>query len=596
MSMSFWDFFKGRTHGSAPAPLVKAPSPIRKNDSMTSDLIIRPDLVPPEIRSLLWFYDGPYKNYTDQAFHRNKVEVGDFVIEISFMGSQEPSAISMSAPVMQPINIGDVPRPSYYPSYMQIAPDQRWIYLNWLKNVDTEIDIGYVFIFYYGLERHLYFGNYEQAFRMILRLRAHHRNSSFQGYSANALAAASFLHKRADLLEEYLQSIDAANENRISSLFLVAKRALGLGLSPKEIMAMKSSSNRYMKEENELFTVEVRKLLLEHFGSETISLAGFSLQDCPKHYEFFAANYSLAQENRGMDFPELAKHPELSQIINGLLTQAQKNTKATVAAMKKNGTYLVGLGIIKTPVKPDPVFDKSIFFPIIDVHRFDENENFYIRSICPNCKEEMRKRLTYKGKCPLCGKLVLVKSSVFTKAMVLLTEEEHTIMAELWNERSRRIWLKEAISATGLRDADFLAFMQQEKLPLEKALLLKADIMAYKHKGCGDYGLYRNALWQKGNLHERFGETDEALKLYLAVCHLDNNGCMNSGMGFLPKHAFLAPGVINTVTTLAEELGYKRPQVRKVFLETAIQYSETGMPVSPERSWGKLGKALYQDS
>jgi len=43
----------------------------------------------------------------------------------------------------------------YWPSYSDISPSARRAYLNWLASgrQDPEADVGYVFIFFYGLER-----------------------------------------------------------------------------------------------------------------------------------------------------------------------------------------------------------------------------------------------------------------------------------------------------------------------------------------------------------------------------------------------------------------------------------------------------------
>ena len=48
---------------------------------------------------------------------------------------------------------------SYWPSYSDIDPGCRATYLEWLANGrrDPDIDIGYVFLFFYGLERRVFF-------------------------------------------------------------------------------------------------------------------------------------------------------------------------------------------------------------------------------------------------------------------------------------------------------------------------------------------------------------------------------------------------------------------------------------------------------
>jgi len=83
-------------------------------------------------------------------------------------------------PLAQIDNIEDVERPPYYPNYSQLTPQQKGVYWKLLSNpYDSKFDIGFVFILYYGLERHLLNGNYEKAFRLILKLRDIHTNKSF---------------------------------------------------------------------------------------------------------------------------------------------------------------------------------------------------------------------------------------------------------------------------------------------------------------------------------------------------------------------------------------------------------------------------------
>jgi hypothetical protein len=47
-----------------------------------------------------------------------------------------------------------VDAPGYYPSYANLKPVQRRAFLEWLANgrKDPDVDISYVFVFFYGLE------------------------------------------------------------------------------------------------------------------------------------------------------------------------------------------------------------------------------------------------------------------------------------------------------------------------------------------------------------------------------------------------------------------------------------------------------------
>ena len=93
----------------------------------------------------------------------------------------------------------------YWPSYTRISADSRAAYLDWLagERSDTEAYIGYVFLFFYGLERRLLFdlrylpdrrGEAPALIAEIERLRSIYAgNHSFEGYSTSLLHVAGAL-------------------------------------------------------------------------------------------------------------------------------------------------------------------------------------------------------------------------------------------------------------------------------------------------------------------------------------------------------------------------------------------------------------------
>ncbi|MDE1148190.1 MAG: TerB N-terminal domain-containing protein [Azospirillaceae bacterium] len=87
--------------------------------------------------------------------------------------------------------------PNYFPAYERLDPGQRYVYLRWLAEGrrDPNIDIGYVFLFFYGLERRLIGdGSTEDAHALINeveRLRGiYGHNPSFSRYAAELLGVA----------------------------------------------------------------------------------------------------------------------------------------------------------------------------------------------------------------------------------------------------------------------------------------------------------------------------------------------------------------------------------------------------------------------
>jgi hypothetical protein len=92
------------------------------------------------------------------------------------------------------INLG------YWPSYRSISPTARFSYLGWLSSgkSDPDIDIGYVFLYFYGLERRLLADrpSPEEETRLLAEVARLHsiysNNHSFSGYSRRLIDAVEF--------------------------------------------------------------------------------------------------------------------------------------------------------------------------------------------------------------------------------------------------------------------------------------------------------------------------------------------------------------------------------------------------------------------
>lgn len=66
----------------------------------------------------------------------------------------EPALINPKLPINRS-NPGDEETMPYWPSYSEVSPKARAVYLEWLSNgrKDPNTNIGYIFLFFYGLER-----------------------------------------------------------------------------------------------------------------------------------------------------------------------------------------------------------------------------------------------------------------------------------------------------------------------------------------------------------------------------------------------------------------------------------------------------------
>ncbi len=87
---------------------------------------------------------------------------------------------------------------SYWPSYSEIRPQARKAYLEWLASDRTSeaFSIGYVFLYFYGLERRLVIEREDvgEIVDEVRRLLQHYgSNGSFRGYATRLLEAAAVI-------------------------------------------------------------------------------------------------------------------------------------------------------------------------------------------------------------------------------------------------------------------------------------------------------------------------------------------------------------------------------------------------------------------
>ena len=126
------------------------PAPIRNRSQeheTFSDKILFQD-IRPEVISLLWFANGPRKNYTPMGSSGVEVNIHGIKWQINFgvASISEPSAIDLSLPI-EPVSSSSILQFGYYPAYTRLTPQQRYAYLTWLKDVAAPTDMGCDFIF-----------------------------------------------------------------------------------------------------------------------------------------------------------------------------------------------------------------------------------------------------------------------------------------------------------------------------------------------------------------------------------------------------------------------------------------------------------------
>lgn len=375
--MGLFDLFFRKKSNQKTSIIPKHVSVAKK--TIVDDLYIHED-----IKDLIWVADGIMKNYNSEK-EEDIYEYNGIKIIISSIRKEEPSLISTNLPLEEVDNIYNIERPTYYPTYSELTPQQKWVYWKLLANpYNTKIDIGFVFILYYGLERHLLNGDFEKAFNVILKLRDLHKNKSFQYYSANALILTCLFKQRIDLAIKFIQSLDKEYELQFSdNLFILCKYCLDISLTSKDIMRLAKSFEfknvNYIKNYPEIFESILLDKLRSRYDSDGILISRFIKPNdhvkLRKQSIPIFANMSII--DKSIEVPKVIENLALKEVIYNLLKETHNEVKVKLSELRKNGQL-----------------DSSKIKDVKDVQilTFDESKEKDILLNLEQCKENLLER------------------------------------------------------------------------------------------------------------------------------------------------------------------------------------------------------------
>ena len=586
--MGLFDFFRRKEPGidnNQNVPINKIE--VQQNSSQSLVPFFGKLLIPENIRQLLWFSDGQFKNYNPEI--DQKILFQNEMFKITFSFQTEPSLIYASMPVDYNTNVDTVEKLGYYPSYERLNPQQKFVYLQWLCDISKPVDIGYVFIFYYGLERHLISGKFSEAVNTILTLRQYHKHPSFLSYSENALVTAAILHKDKDTLIKVLDLID--DTSYCSSVVLLGKFLMHIDLTIDEIISISSAvgfiNKKYIKDYPALFKKSLEANLVKEFGKNSYPIYQLKMQYPSQHIMSFA-NISFDQEIRSPILPDLMHSPEFSSSINSILTMTHNDVKQSLAEMRKTGTA------------PQP---KSIE---IDIN--------IPKPECPYCHNLLDKFPQAKRKCLSCKQTIIVRTDPVEKKKILLREDQLEEFEKKLQEIRNHKTVQRILSSL---DVDSIQFnLAKENLKMKsgkectdnEVILEIIDQVGYHHYKNLDMGLFRNTILYKGDIFKSSGDLPNALISYLELCYIDLNGPNNCGSSkdnpeilreyppFNPNNSVdthLAPGILEYITQINKELNLTKDQLKEVFFTHNLKVENARkLPLSVQDAWLRLESAI----
>lgn len=302
-----------------------------------NELVFHQDVI-----DLLWISDGKKKIIDFEKVH--SITNDYFKIFNQDVAYSEPSRIMTKSKIKKPNDPELVGPPDRSPSYSSLTPEQKWMYLNFLQDPYTQyVNVTYVFLFYYGLERHLFEGDFDKAFQIIIKLRDIYNNRPFHGYSARAIAYSCLYHNKREMLIEFISPTDEFYDHlHINSLVLVLYN-YELDLPAANIMkAAKDfgfSNNNYISKYPKLFLDTLKKVVCQKYNKESIDVHSFfdshkisrlSYYDAPIYANKSLSNFTV----KDYDF---VKDPEFCKEIFDLLACTHNQIKNELARMRKEG-------------------------------------------------------------------------------------------------------------------------------------------------------------------------------------------------------------------------------------------------------------------
>lgn len=282
---------------------------------MTGDdsLILRGDTpIPPRRLRLLYISDKYPEEMNIGHTLEIRIDILGGVGTVVQVPPDDPSTIFTRLEVRRPRNADAVPAPDYYPSYATLSPEQKWTYLSWLRDTNQPIHIGYVFVYYYGLERHLLVGEYASAFDEILSLRKTHKNRSFMKYGYSALLCSCILR---DDPGGMTRLHDSGSPAEIGCIDILAAFKLSVDLSADNVLDISYkhtyglAHRRFIRKNRHGILAEIKDVLKARFGAEYFPFSRlYHVEDAPKTKLPVFANHSFPNEVGTPALPDFEKH------------------------------------------------------------------------------------------------------------------------------------------------------------------------------------------------------------------------------------------------------------------------------------------------
>lgn len=226
-------------------------------------------------------------------------------------------------------------------------------------------------------------------------------------------------------------------------------------------------------------------------------------------------------------------------------------------------------------------------------------------AVCPSCGFGLNKVPGAKTKCPHCAAFMYVRTDPETNSRVVVTAERAEEIEDEWSKINGTWEYRQEEKRRYEATKEQLTKNFKGVVPSDNDIkwsLLNED--SIKHASVQDWGLYRNTIFQMGEILRKEEKHSMAIEKFLLVCYMDTCGPNNVGVplgqklefgqkAFSKEFAFLAPGVLERVQKSAKAANKDLDGLKAVILDIGVKYKGAiPFTMSPEESWEEIIKEL----
>jgi len=502
----------------------------------------------------------------------------------------ERSTIFTTLPVRAPRDPSLVEKPPYWPTYVHLSEEQRWMYLTWLQDPAAAVDLGYVFLYFYGLERRLLTSEFDPAFQEAMLLREHHGQGSFPEFAERSVLAGCTIRNRPDCAREYLVRFPCV---RLNNLALLVMSRLGMGLTPEQLMGSaslfkgdsKGIKRTYMSSHPTLYRACLEEILSERFERTDMPFADvLDIVEGSTSEQGLFANISIQSLVPSVGILNTVQCQPFLDRIASVLTETHETVKKHLKSARTDSD--------DHPVPVEPLLDTPT-------------------TTCPACGTHFARTPVSRRPCPSCGAVLRLRTDPDTHVRSLMTEAQVMACDARLKERRLRSFVENAASYLDTKYADVHTAREELSRKRESAALYSEVLLPLytakmrEHARGMSWGLWRNDHYAVSELYKVEEQHTEELEELLTVCYIDANGPNNTDSSMVSLYPPFTPfqflpifalALLDRIRQLLSQLQLDEDTERSLFLKNAARVRNKYMPISPETAWTMFVEAQESGS